>query len=974
MRIFLNRFTLRFCKKLQRFLNANIAESAFTRAQTKIVRLQEELEASEVAMHSLRVENQTKQVEAVEVRQKLRRTRQQLQSARQQLLNAKQQLQSARQQLLNAKQQTQSARKQLLNAQDRWRDEYKQRRAIMQRSDQLQKRIREWQGRYKLQATELKRAQPAKGVLKAILQGASSEHALLLAVRGKAGQPERAAARSIGFQMYNQPDTRAFGAMLLGIFMYHEEMYASAVGYFSELDRTDVLGVASCEYFGAWVAHDVDIGRAKLRDYIKIHRASLTALEAYQLCAVLAKFRLYDDLHDAFTTINSLVAPPVDTDLSILEKIDWMKARVAQTPSSPPWINDDQINLAIMDYKLLDRSRTSSNRGDYVQTLASLANICRFQNVTFAGDTALSRQLEELKADIQEDRRLDGPKATVVPVALDRDFASGRTYLPNTWLICNGWFMHRNFRGLIDFPFPQTVNPIFISFHINDPDVLTSEAVAELRKYEPIGCRDWTTIYRLKDFGISCFFSGCLTTSIGQILPRADNLPKRKLAAVETSVDIEDYENWEMTDLSQIGDHVRDFSLTDGIQDAKDMLISYLDYSKIQTSRLHCYLPCRSMGFEVDFQPKNRSDIRFEGLLELNEETFGAIRKGIETKLETILGAIFEGQPKEDVLELWREICAPDVAAADAYFNAPLPANSVVDVPTVLGDVIRQIPRPLHNNAIEVALALDENLKSYLPAVLHSVAAHASRSINVHLIYRGLDQNYLNTLTEAFPDISFQLMDFSKVDYGSELRLLSHTTQSTLDRLYLPELLEDIDKVAYLDIDLLVRADLAEIFDVDLCGYVLAGKFSNLPSWQNVVRLMSRASLKLSPEDAWMMRRRLHREIQMPARTFNAGVIVMNLSLMRDENFTSKNLYLVTDCYCNDQDALNIYAAGRVKEIPVAWNYVVAQDYDLDPKLIHWAGSIKPWHHSMPTLWADEFHNAMVEGWRKMEVVAESQI
>ena len=31
------------------------------------------------------------------------------------------------------------------------------------------------------------------------------------------------------------------------------------------------------------------------------------------------------------------------------------------------------------------------------------------------------------------------------------------------------------------------------------------------------------------------------------------------------------------------------------------------------TSLLHCYLPMRSLGAAVDFQPKNRSDSRFAG-------------------------------------------------------------------------------------------------------------------------------------------------------------------------------------------------------------------------------------------------------------------------------------------------------------------------------------------------------------------------
>lgn len=806
----------------------------------------------------------------------------------------------------------------------------------------------------------------ADGVVGQLLRGASIEQALIKVVKSRATTRERMVGRSLGFRLFDQAETRQMGALLLGVFMYDDELYETSLSYFREIDEEIVLKNAQQEYFGAWLSVDPEAGRKALLAYIAVHEADMSPAQATGLSELFIKHRYYDDLRRMMKTVPCLVSPPDDIDENVLQKITWVQTRLAAADVPAPQIVPDQINFAIMDYKLLDRSRTSSNRGDYVQTLASLANICRFQNVKFAGDTPLAQQLETLKSDIHPDRRLDTPVANVVPIALDRDYASGRQYQPNTWLICNGWFMHRNFRGVIDFPFPEEINPIFISFHINDPDVLTPETAAELRKYEPIGCRDWTTIYRLRDYGVSCFFSGCLTTTIGQILPKAENLPPKHLASVESPVEAADYEGWQVTNSSQIGDYVRDFSLTEGIQDARDMLISYLAYSKIQTSRLHCYLPCRSMGFEVDFRPKNRSDIRFEGLLDLNPEDFTAIRTGIEAKLEIILAAIFSKQSKEEVMELWRQICAPDVVAAEAYYEAPLPAVPTVDVPAILQMIPRHSPRPLHENAVELAFALDQNLADYLPAVLHSVAANTTRPTNVNLIYRGLDQDYLTTLVAAFPEMAFQLFDFSRIDYGNDLRLLSHTTQATLDRLYLPELLPNAGKIIYLDIDLLVRADLSSIFDLDLGDNVLAGKLSNLPSWQNAVRLMSRASLKLPPEGAWTMRRRLHKQMNVPAHTFNAGLILMNLALMRAESFTSRYLYLVTDCYCNDQDVLNIYAAGRVMELSPTWNYVPAQDYDRDPNLIHWAGSAKPWSTTTHSLWQAEFQAAMNAGLHRM--------
>ena len=44
-----------------------------------------------------------------------------------------------------------------------------------------------------------------------------------------------------------------------------------------------------------------------------------------------------------------------------------------------------------------------------------------------------------------------------------------------------------------------------------------------------------------------------------------------------------------------------------------------------------------------------------------------------------------------------------------------------------------------------------------------------------------------------------------------------------------------------------------------------------------------------------------------------------------------------------DQDALNLYAAGRALLLDRAWNFMPNHDHVSAPKLIHWAGPTKPW-------------------------------
>ena len=115
--------------------------------------------------------------------------------------------------------------------------------------------------------------------------------------------------------------------------------------------------------------------------------------------------------------------------------------------------------------------------------------------------------------------------------------------------------------------------------------------------------------------------------------------------------------------------HRRSFARNAG--DAVDLLETYRrEHPRVVTSRLHCYLPLRSLGVDVEFRPRNRSDVRFDGLLDLGDAAFGAIRAGLLAKLEAVHEAILGGAPEDEVYARWRELTAADVAAAEARRTA----------------------------------------------------------------------------------------------------------------------------------------------------------------------------------------------------------------------------------------------------------------------------------------------------------------
>ena len=249
-------------------------------------------------------------------------------------------------------------------------------------------------------------------------------------------------------------------------------------------------------------------------------------------------------------------------------------------------------------------------------------------------------------------------------MAVHRDASMYQPIPEGTWVLCLGWYMHALFTMRHGFPLHRNLRPIFVSFHCNKRNLLTPEAVEYLRRYGPVGCRDWTTTHLLTSMGVPAFFSGCLTTTIGGVFPDA---PAPRADAPVAYVDVqteavpEDAVTYGHSSLK-----VRRRSFVANAKIALERLDTYRrEHSRVITSRLHCHLPLRSIGVETEFVPVNRADVRFDGLVDITDQEFEAIRSGLTEKLERILRPMIAGEPEADVYAAWRAATADDVAAAE---------------------------------------------------------------------------------------------------------------------------------------------------------------------------------------------------------------------------------------------------------------------------------------------------------------------
>lgn len=256
-----------------------------------------------------------------------------------------------------------------------------------------------------------------------------------------------------------------------------------------------------------------------------------------------------------------------------------------------------------------------------------------------------------------------------------------------------------------------------------------------------------------------------------------------------------------------------------------------------------------------------------------------------------------------------------------------------------------------------VVLAADNNYAYQLITAFHSILCNVKDCTEYQFAFLldadfekenfGFIINLVNKFKVPDPIVFHMGDDYDKV----EMRL-KHITKATYFRLKLPELLPETEKCLYLDTDVIVCGDIEPLFTLKLDEYYLAGV---------------KAAGFYYPED----KRRLLQQslgVEKIDQYINAGVLLMNLQLMRKDNLPIKFEQLIARNFKNqDQDILNAACYGKIKILEPKFNlmtkYKVLDEnsYDKDeglqqcytrtewndacrnPVIIHFADKQKPW-------------------------------
>ncbi len=238
---------------------------------------------------------------------------------------------------------------------------------------------------------------------------------------------------------------------------------------------------------------------------------------------------------------------------------------------------------------------------------------------------------------------------------------------------------------------------------------------------------------------------------------------------------------------------------------------------------------------------------------------------------------------------------------------------------------------------IPLFFAADANYIPYLAVTLKSIIENRSDSYiyRAHILHADMDENnFARVKAMAEPGFEIEFCNVSEKlkKLGRELRIRDYYTCATYYRIFIAEMFPQFDKALYLDCDTVVNADIAELYDTNIEDRLVGAVTDLAVVSEPVFRKYVQTALGIHPD-----------------KYFNAGVLVLNLKKMRNDDFYSRFTLLLRFYkfpVAQDQDYLNVLCGGKVAYISDEWNKMPIGDCNSTPKLVHYNLTKKPWHYA----------------------------
>ncbi len=236
---------------------------------------------------------------------------------------------------------------------------------------------------------------------------------------------------------------------------------------------------------------------------------------------------------------------------------------------------------------------------------------------------------------------------------------------------------------------------------------------------------------------------------------------------------------------------------------------------------------------------------------------------------------------------------------------------------------------------INLFVAIDESYAQHCCVMLVSLLENnPDMAFDCHILTDSLSERSRSRLVSVAKRHADCRLDVHIVDNADfrDLKLnIPHVSRHTYYRYAIADLFPQLGKALYLDVDLVVRGSLAELWSTDLTGFLCAG-----------VRDLGIEELHYKPEIGF----------GLDELYVNAGVLLLNLAEMRRDGLfrqlCDKTVELEGRIRFQDQDVINIVCRGRILELPDRFNFTWEHTRAFPARrseavVVHYTGARKPW-------------------------------
>lgn len=287
-------------------------------------------------------------------------------------------------------------------------------------------------------------------------------------------------------------------------------------------------------------------------------------------------------------------------------------------------------------------------------------------------------------------------------------------------------------------------------------------------------------------------------------------------------------------------------------------------------------------------------------------------------------------------------------------------------------------------NNLAITLQTSEYFAPYASVTILSIIEQTSLHYNYDILVMTWDMQEetaqkLISMAEGRANVSVRILDVSediKVYQKIAMKRSDYEQFSAagLVRLLIPELLTNYDTILNLDCDMLVCADVSELFEYNLTEYYMGA----VPDM--ICYVLNRRPNEIQFSDELIFKTL---QLQSVSEYLNAGLLLLNLKKIRMD-FTQQQIieYAISDgkfFTCYEQDTFNGLFAEKKLKLPPDWNWFVdsqniilkwSYQYPItdqwiqnyrnakhNVKIYHYVTSQKPWQDSR-LIYSDKWWNA----------------